>query len=83
MAKIFVRERRDVSEGTGRPRFAIVGVQGADLKFFKEHVRKVELDAIAEAVGADVVVLPWGQGEHEHEPRGTRRRRNSQRQGAE
>lgn len=63
MTKIFVRERTHVEKGEGRPRFAVVGVQGSDLKFFQLHVRKSELDAIAEAVGAEVVMLPRGTGE--------------------
>jgi hypothetical protein len=63
MAKIFVRERNRVGKGEGLPRFAIVGVHGSDLKFFQLHVRKSELDAIAQAVGAEVVMLPRGTGE--------------------
>ena len=63
MAKIFVRERNRVGKGEGLPRFAVVGVEGSDLKFFQLHVRKSELDAIAEAVGAEVVMLPHGTGE--------------------
>ena len=63
MAKIFVRERNRVGKGEGSPRFAVVGVEGSDLKFFQLHVRKSELDAIAEAVGAEVVMLPRGTGE--------------------
>jgi hypothetical protein len=55
MAKIFVRERTRVGKGEGQPRFAIVGVHGSDLKFFQLHVRKSELDTIAQAVGAEVV----------------------------
>jgi hypothetical protein len=64
MAKIFVRERARVGKGEGLPRFAIVGVHGSDLKFFQLHVRKSELDAIAQAVGAEVVMLPRGTGEN-------------------
>jgi len=64
MAKIFVRERRHVNEGAGRPRFAILGVEGSDLRFFRTHLRKAELDAIAQAVGADVIMLPKGGGEN-------------------
>ena len=63
MAKIFVRERNRVGKGEGLPRFAIVGVHGSDLKFFQLHVRKSELDAIAQAVGAEVVMLPRGTGQ--------------------
>ena len=64
MAKIFVRERNRVEKGEGLPRFAVVGVEGSDLKFFQVHVRKSELNAIAEAVGAEVVMLPRGTGEN-------------------
>ena len=64
MATIFVRERARVGKGDGLPRFAIVGVHGSDLKFFQLHVRKSELDAIAQAVSADVVMLPRGTGEN-------------------
>lgn len=78
MAKIFVRERRHVAERAGRPRFAVIGVQGSDLKFFKTKVRRVELDAIAEAIGAEVVVLPQGSGGHDGDGGGRRRRRGRQ-----
>ncbi len=62
MTKIFVRERTRVGKGEGQPRLAVVGVQGSDLKFFQVHVRHSELDAIAQAVGAEVVMLPRGGG---------------------
>jgi hypothetical protein len=83
MAKIFVRERTRVGKGEGLPRFAVVGVQGSDLKFFQLHVRKSELDAIAQAVGAEIVMLPRGTGENagegsgggKRERRGGRRRK--------
>jgi hypothetical protein len=83
MAKIFVRERNRVGKGEGLPRFAIVGVHGSDLKFFQLHVRKSELDAIAQAVGAEVVMLPRGTGENagdgsgggQRQHRGGRRRK--------
>jgi len=74
MAKMFVRERMRVGKGEGQPRFAIVGVQGTDLKIFKAHVRRSELEAIAEAVGAEVVHLPQGSGEHAQEDSAHRRR---------
>ena len=83
MAKIFVRERTRVGKGEGLPRFAVVGVHGSDLTFFQLHVRKSELDAIAQAVGAEVVMLPRGTGENagegsgggKRERRGGRRRK--------
>lgn len=76
MAKIFVRERRHVGERAGRPRFAVIGVEGSDLKVFKTKVRRTELDAIAEAIGAEVVILPRGSGERGGEGGGKRRRRD-------
>lgn len=75
MAKIFVRERRHVGERTGRPRFAVLGVQDSDLKFFKTKIRRAELDVIAQSVGAEVVILPQGGGENNGEGSGGRRRR--------
>jgi len=63
MAKIFVRERSRIGKGEGTPRFALLGVEGSDLKFFQIHVRKSELDAIAQSIGAEVVMLPRGTGE--------------------
>ena len=62
MTKIFVRERRHAARGTGRPRFAIVVVQGADLKVFKPRIRKDELEALAAETGAEIVYLPSGAG---------------------
>jgi len=53
----------------------VIGVQGSDLKFFKTKVRRAELDAMAQAIGAEVVILPQGSGEHGGErSRGGRRR---------
>ncbi len=75
MAKIFVRERRHVGERAGRPRFAVVGVQGSDLKFFKTRVRRAELEAIAKSIDAELVYLPQGSGERGGEGGGGRRRR--------
>jgi hypothetical protein len=79
MAKIFVRERGNVGEGDGRPRFAVVGVQGTDMKFFKTHLRKGELEAVAQAVGAELVTLPRGSGEHVGEEGGGGKRRHGRR----
>ncbi len=69
MAKIFYRERVRVGEGDKQPRYAVVGVQGTDMEFFQYHLRKSELEAIAEAVGAELVELPRGAGEHAGEGR--------------
>jgi len=70
MAKIFVRERSQVGKGEGLPRFAVLGVEGSDLKFFQIHVRKSELDAIAESIGAEIVMLPRGTGQNAGEGSG-------------
>ena len=78
MSKIFVRERRHASRGTGRPRFAIIAVQGTDLKVFRSRVRRAELETLAAETGAEIVYLPRGeQGEEPQDAggRGRRRRR--------
>ena len=78
MSKIFVRHRRHVGQGAGRPRFAVVGAQGTDLNVYKTRVRRAELEKIAAEIGAEIVYLP--RGEHAEEPedeggKGRRRRR--------
>ncbi|HMB25536.1 MAG: hypothetical protein ACM33V_08425 [Chloroflexota bacterium] len=84
MAKIFVRERTRVKKGEGLPRLAIVGVEGSDLKFFQMHVRKSELDAIAQSVGAEIIMLPRGTGEDAGEGSGggKRQKRSPRRAGS-
>jgi hypothetical protein len=81
MSKIFVRERRHAGRGTGRPRFAIIAVQGADLKVFRSRIRQAELDTLAAEIGAEVVHLP--RGEQGQDPQGQghrgRRRRRKER----
>jgi hypothetical protein len=61
MPKIFVRERRHVGQGAGRPRYVVVAVEGADLKIYTPHIRKVELEKLAEAAGIEIVYLPRGE----------------------
>lgn len=75
MSKIFVRERRHAGRGAGRPRFAIVAVQGADLQLFRSRIRRVELEAIASEIGAQVIYLPRGAADVEPEGEGGRSRR--------
>lgn len=82
MSKIFVRHRRHVGQGAGRPRLAIVAVQGADLKVFKARVRRAELEKIAAEIGAEIVYLPRGEQAEEPEAEGSkghRRRRRRER----
>lgn len=83
MSKIFVRHRRHVGRGAGRPRFAIVATEGTDLRIFKSRVRRAELEKMAQEVGAEIVFLPRGEegGEAEEDAsraegggRGRRRR---------
>lgn len=62
-AKIFVRERRKVSEGEKKPRYSVVGVAGTDLKIYAKHIRKMEIDQIAAAIGAEIVFLDAGKEE--------------------
>ena len=79
MAKIFVRERNKIAAGDRQPRFAVVGVQGTDMTFFQFHLRKGELDAIAQAVGADLVMLPRGTGDHSGQAGGGGKRKEARR----
>jgi hypothetical protein len=55
-----------IGEGDAEPRFAVVGVEGEDVKvkFYKTHLRKCELEAIAQSVGAELVWLPKEEGKH-------------------
>ena len=80
MSKIFVRERRHAARGTGRPRFAIVAAQGADLRVFKSRVRRAELEAIAAETGAQIVHLPRGEQGEAPQGEGGRGRRHRRRE---
>ena len=55
--KIFVRERRKMGEGEKKPRYRVVGVSGGDVKIYTDHIRKQELEQIADSGGAEVVYL--------------------------
>jgi hypothetical protein len=59
--KIFYRERVKTVEGKKQPRFRVVAVADVNLKVYGEHLRKSELEAIAKAVGAELVLLPPGE----------------------
>ena len=58
---IFVRERRKVEKGEKKPRFRIVGVTGGDLKIYARHLRKQELEEIADTAGAKLLFLKPGK----------------------
>ncbi len=77
MAKLFVRERRQFGPGAGMPRFAVVATLGTDLRFIARHLRKAELEKLAEEAGAEIIYLPRGEHadeEDEAEQRGGRGR---------
>jgi len=58
--KIFYRERQKVTEGKKQPRFMLVAVADLNLKVYGKHLRRSELDQIASAVGAELVLLAHG-----------------------
>ena len=68
MAKIFVRERRQAGAGSGQPRFRVVAALETDLRVYVPHLRRVELEQLAAAAGAEVIYLARGEqsGEPEH-----------------
>ena len=61
MTKLFVRQRRHVGQGAGRPRFTVVAVQGGDLKMKRSYLRRAELEKIAQETGAEIIYLPRGE----------------------
>ncbi|OPY30746.1 MAG: hypothetical protein A4E28_00149 [Methanocella sp. PtaU1.Bin125] len=60
--KIFVRGRTKVQEGSRTPRYRVVATEGVDLRFHADHLRKTDLETIAENLGAEIIYLP----EREH-----------------
>lgn len=58
--KIFYRERRKPGEGSHQARYMVMAVADVNLKMFGKHMRKCELEAIAEAIGAELLALPRG-----------------------
>jgi hypothetical protein len=61
VSRLYVRHRRHVGKGTGRPRFAIVASHGVDLRVYKTRVRRAELERIAADLPAEIVYLPRGE----------------------
>jgi hypothetical protein len=55
--KIFFRERLKVGVKEKKPRFKLVAVADVSITFYAEHLKKKELEEIAAAVGADLVLL--------------------------
>ncbi len=58
--KIFYRERKKIQDGSKTPRYRVVGVSGIDLKIYTDHLRKSELEHLAQEVGAVLVELRRG-----------------------
>jgi uncharacterized protein YccT (UPF0319 family) len=58
---IFYRERRKVNEGEKKPRYHLVASSGTDLKVHAKHMRKSELQQMAQKVGAELVELTGGE----------------------
>jgi len=65
--KIFYRERIKVGEGEKKPRFRVVAVAGLDLKIFAEHLKKGELEQIAQSLEAELVLLECGKEDDDTE----------------
>lgn len=62
--KIFYRERGKVGKGEKKPRFRLVAIAGIDMKVYGKHLRKSELEQIAKAVDAKLILLEGGEGKH-------------------
>jgi exopolysaccharide biosynthesis protein len=58
--KIFYREREKVTEGKKQPRYRLVAVADVNLKVYGKHLRRSELEQIASAVGAELILLSHG-----------------------
>ncbi len=65
--KIFYRERLKVGEDKKQPRFRLIAVADVDLKIFGKHLRRSELEQIAEAVGAELILLTKGDKKYRDE----------------
>ena len=62
--KIFYRERRKVEEGEKKPRFNVVAVAEVNLKIHAKHLRKSELEQIAQSIGAELIELKVDEAGH-------------------
>lgn len=62
--KIFYRERANIGEGEQAPRFVVVAVGDLKLKIRAKHLRKAELEQIAEVMGAELVELKVAEKAH-------------------
>ncbi len=60
--KIFYRERVKAGKGEKKPRYRMVAVADINMKIYVEHLRRTELEQIAKAVGAKLVLLKEDTG---------------------
>jgi hypothetical protein len=67
---IFYRERVKETEGRKQPRYKMIAVAGVDLRVFGKHLRRSELDQIAEKIGAELVLLSHGDKKYKQEDQG-------------
>jgi hypothetical protein len=58
--KIFYREREKITEGKKQPRYRLIAVADVNLKVYGKHLRRSELEQIASAVGAELILLSHG-----------------------
>ncbi len=65
--KIFYREREKAEEGKKQPRFKLVAVADVNLKIYGKHLRKSELEQIAQSVGAELVMLTHGDKKYKED----------------
>jgi hypothetical protein len=65
--KIFYREREKAAEGKKQPRYKLVAVADVNLKVYGKHLRRSELDQIASAVGAELILLTHGDKKYKDE----------------
>jgi hypothetical protein len=74
--KIYVRERTMGKEGSRNPRYRIVATEGGDLRFHADHLRKIDIETIAQDLDAEVVYLP-GREHSEHKEKVSKPRRTA------
>jgi hypothetical protein len=65
--KIFYRERVKNTEGKKQPRFKLVAVADVNLKVYGKHLRRSELEEIASAVGAELILLTHGDKKYKED----------------
>ncbi len=60
---IFYRSRRKTGEGEKKPRYRIVAVADCNLRVYAEHLRLSELEHLAQALNAELVMLRSGDNQ--------------------